>query len=132
MLSGAVKYDIYLVSDPNGFWHSSGTWLLKRPVVLFEEKEKYVMTDLQLNHLPNLPQRETIIDVASNLWAQPSIIALWVGGSLASGVGDRFSDVDFRVEAIVLQGWQAFLTGEYPSALLLDTEADTGPDAKVD
>jgi hypothetical protein len=55
------------------------------------------MTDLHLNHLPNLPQRETIVEVASNLWAHASIIALWVGGSLASGAGDRFSDVDFRV-----------------------------------
>jgi len=55
------------------------------------------MTDLHLNHLPNLPQRETIVEVASNLWAQASIIALWVGGSLASGAGDRLSDVDFRV-----------------------------------
>lgn len=91
------------------------------------------MTDLHLSNLPNLPQRETIVEVASNLWAEASVVALWVGGSLASGAGDRFSDIDFRqtvsqlgrrlaqrydfaypsaLEATALQGWQAFLAGQ--------------------
>ena len=56
-----------------------------------------MMTDLDLSNLPNLPQRETIVEVASNLWTDTRVVALWVGGSLASGAGDRFSDVDFRV-----------------------------------
>ncbi|TMD70244.1 MAG: hypothetical protein E6I91_00355 [Chloroflexi bacterium] len=56
-----------------------------------------MIIDLQLSNLPNLPQRETIVEVASNLWAHAEVVALWVGGSLASGAGDRFSDVDFRV-----------------------------------
>jgi hypothetical protein len=55
------------------------------------------MSALQLDHLPSLPQRETIRAVASNLWPDARVVALWIGGSLASGAGDRWSDVDFRV-----------------------------------
>jgi len=58
------------------------------------------MTELQLSSLPNLPQRETIVEVASNLWQDVGVVALWVGGSLASGAGDHFSDVDFRVAVV--------------------------------
>ncbi len=55
------------------------------------------MPELQFNHLPNLPQRETIREVAANLWPHAEVLALWIGGSLASGAGDLLSDVDFRV-----------------------------------
>jgi len=55
------------------------------------------MPELELSHLPDLPQRETIVGVASNLWPDASVVALWIGGSLASGAGDRWSDVDFRI-----------------------------------
>jgi hypothetical protein len=47
--------------------------------------------------LPDLPQRATIVEVASRLWADDTVVALWVGGSLARGAGDQYSDVDFRV-----------------------------------
>ena len=55
------------------------------------------MPELQLDHLPSLPQRETIRAVASRLWPDARVVALWIGGSLASGAGDRWSDVDFRL-----------------------------------
>jgi hypothetical protein len=55
------------------------------------------MEALDLRHLPDLPQQKTIREVATALWQQQEVIALWLGGSLACGVGDVFSDIDFRV-----------------------------------
>lgn len=55
------------------------------------------MAELQLDRLTALPQRETIREVASHLWPDAGVVALWIGGSLAGGAGDRWSDVDFRV-----------------------------------
>jgi len=55
------------------------------------------MIELQLSNLPDLPQRASIVEAASNIWPEAGVVALWVGGSLARGAGDRFSDVDFRV-----------------------------------
>jgi hypothetical protein len=61
------------------------------------KEETLMIRELQLNKLPDLPQRETIEEAASNLWQDAGVVALWVGGSLASGKGDLLSDVDFRV-----------------------------------
>ena len=36
------------------------------------------------------------MEAASNIWPEAGVVALWVGGSLARGAGDIFSDVDFR------------------------------------
>ncbi|GCE08898.1 hypothetical protein [Dictyobacter aurantiacus] len=55
------------------------------------------MQSLSLDALPDLPQCATIVQVASTLWERDDVLALWVGGSLASGTGDVMSDVDFRV-----------------------------------
>lgn len=55
-----------------------------------------MITELQLNKLPDLPQREIVVEAASYLWQDAGVVALWVGGSLASGKGDLLSDVDFR------------------------------------
>jgi hypothetical protein len=55
------------------------------------------MPALQFSQLPNLPQCETIREVASNLWPRAEVVALWIGGSLASRKADALSDVDFRV-----------------------------------
>lgn len=55
------------------------------------------MNDLHLDVLPNLPQRATIIEAASQIWNDEEVVAIWVGGSLARGAGDIYSDVDFRV-----------------------------------
>jgi len=55
------------------------------------------MADLDLSALPDLPQRPLLMELAHDLWADPSVAALWLGGSLARGKGDAHSDVDLRV-----------------------------------
>ncbi|HLW01425.1 MAG TPA: hypothetical protein VKT82_22405 [Ktedonobacterales bacterium] len=55
------------------------------------------MPELDVSRLPDLPQCDTIRAVASYLWQDARVVALWVGGSLASGAGDLLSDADFRV-----------------------------------
>ena len=44
-----------------------------------------------------LPQKKFLIHAVERLWEDPSIVAVWLGGSLARGQGDRNSDVDLRV-----------------------------------
>jgi hypothetical protein len=76
--------------------------------VIVVRRETLVMAELQLSSLPNLPPREAIAEVASNLWQEVGVDALSVGGSLASGAGGHLSDVDFR--AVVpdqLARWKA-------------------------
>ncbi len=65
--------------------------------IIVEGKERLAMTELQLSNLPDLPQRASIVEAASNIWPEAGVVALWLGGSLARGAGDLFSDVDFRV-----------------------------------
>lgn len=55
------------------------------------------MDSLALDLLPPLPQRDTIIELAPRLWDDKRVIAIWIGGSLARGAGDRYSDIDLRV-----------------------------------
>jgi hypothetical protein len=55
------------------------------------------MTSLDLSALPDLPQRPLLTELARDLWTDPSIAALWLGGSLARGTGDAHSDIDLRV-----------------------------------
>jgi hypothetical protein len=55
------------------------------------------MNGLNLDALPDLPQRPLLAELARDLWDDPSVAALWLGGSLARGVGDAHSDVDLRV-----------------------------------
>ena len=43
------------------------------------------------------PHAELIRKMAGLCYADESIQAIWVGGSLAAGHGDHFSDVDFRI-----------------------------------
>jgi predicted nucleotidyltransferase len=50
-----------------------------------------------ISHLPDLPQSEILEAIATELWAATEIRAIWLGGSLARGGGDRFSDIDLRL-----------------------------------
>lgn len=50
-----------------------------------------------LAFLDHLPQHARLALVLDDLWADPTVVALWLGGSLARGAGDAFSDVDLRV-----------------------------------
>jgi hypothetical protein len=46
-----------------------------------------------------MPQTRTISALALPLWADERVVALWLGGSLARGDGDEYSDIDLRVAA---------------------------------
>jgi hypothetical protein len=39
---------------------------------------------LNLELIPNLPQKPFLVHVAERLWEYPSVVAVWLGGSLAS------------------------------------------------
>lgn len=65
------------------------------------------MTDIHLGSLEHGPHANLIRDMATRCLADDSIQAIWVGGSLASGTGDAYSDVDWRiaVEPGNLESW---------------------------
>lgn len=52
---------------------------------------------LNLSAIPQFPQTELLRRVAADLWQNPQVAAIWLGGSLSRGAGDRHSDVDLRV-----------------------------------
>jgi len=53
--------------------------------------------NLAFEKLPNLPQVVTLKRLATCLWAEHDVVALWLGGSFACGKADEYSDVDLRV-----------------------------------
>src|SRR5689334_15779308 len=53
--------------------------------------------ELHLTDLPDLPQRGSIEKAARSIWEREDVVAIWVGGSLARGAGDIYSDIDLRV-----------------------------------
>lgn len=55
------------------------------------------MNQLDFSGLPNLPQCDFLRKLATDLWEDSTVLALWLGGSLARGAGDADSDVDLRV-----------------------------------
>jgi nucleotidyltransferase-like protein len=73
--------------------------------------------DLDLGVLPQMAQTRTISQLAPAIWADERVVALWLGGSLARGEGDDYSDIDVRVavDPADLEAWRA-----------LDTQALTG------
>jgi hypothetical protein len=64
---------------------------------------------LDLADLPPLPQVETIALLCPRLWADGRVRAIWLGGSLASGAGDRYGDIDLRIAVAPddLAAWEA-------------------------
>ncbi len=56
-----------------------------------------MIKDLDLGILENGPHAKLIRDLADKCYADSTIEAIWVGGSLAAGTGDFYSDVDFRI-----------------------------------
>jgi hypothetical protein len=67
-----------------------------------------IKSALLLNLLPELPQCRHLSQLAPLLWRQEGVIALWVGGSLAHGNADLYSDIDLRmaVKPDTLPGWK--------------------------
>ncbi len=65
------------------------------------------MSDIELGALAHGPHAELIRAVAAKCYADERIQAIWVGGSLAAGTGDAWSDVDFRiaVEPAEVERW---------------------------
>lgn len=65
--------------------------------------------DLDLTRLPALPQSATIAELAPRVWRTAGVVAVWLGGSLANGTGDRYSDIDLRVAVgpDMLTQWEA-------------------------
>ena len=63
---------------------------------------------LRLDNLPPLPQSRVIESLAPRLWQDDDVIAIWLGGSLAAGTGDPYSDIDLRVAVAqdALTGWE--------------------------
>lgn len=55
------------------------------------------MEDIDLGRLANGPHASLIREMARMCYADASIQAIWVGGSLAAGLGDAYSDIDFRI-----------------------------------
>lgn len=56
--------------------------------------------ELRLDSLPALPQARTIAMIAPRVWQDERVVALWLGGSLAAGTGDAYSDIDLRVAVL--------------------------------
>lgn len=72
-----------------------------------------MMTEtFDLAFLNHLPQRKRLALLLGDLWADPTVVALWLGGSLARGAGDAYSDVDLRVAVTPV----AFSETEMPPA----------------
>lgn len=65
------------------------------------------MTDIDLGLLAHGPHADLIRAMAELCYADSNVQAIWVGGSLAAGTGDIYSDVDFRiaVEPGQLDSW---------------------------
>ncbi len=55
------------------------------------------MTNTDLGPLANGPHANLIRDIARKCYEDGTVQAIWVGGSLAAGTGDVYSDVDFRI-----------------------------------
>jgi hypothetical protein len=55
------------------------------------------MREIELGQLEYGPHAMLVRDIASRCAADSSIEAVWVGGSLAAGNGDEYSDVDLRI-----------------------------------
>lgn len=53
--------------------------------------------ELLLDDLPPLPQSRAIRFLAPRLWQHERVAAIWLGGSLAAGTGDPYSDIDLRI-----------------------------------
>jgi hypothetical protein len=63
---------------------------------------------LNFDGLPSLPQTSFLKEVVTRVWQHPEVMAVWLGGSLARGHGDSYSDIDLRVavETAQISKWE--------------------------
>ncbi len=52
---------------------------------------------LNFTYLPAIPQAAPLREIAPRLWARDDVLAVWLGGSLARGGWDAYSDVDLFI-----------------------------------
>jgi hypothetical protein len=66
------------------------------------------MQHLDLDSLPPLPQIPFLKEVVTKIWHHSDVVAVWLGGSLARGHGDPYSDIDLRVavETTSISKWE--------------------------
>jgi hypothetical protein len=69
--------------------------------------------ELDLARLPALPQSDTVAWLAPRVWRTPGVLGIWLGGSLASGHGDQYSDIDLRA-AVASNDLYAWATLDLP------------------
>lgn len=55
-----------------------------------------------------LPQLKPLIEMTPKLWEYPEVVAVWIGGSIARGNADCYSDVDLRIAVVpeALEDWR--------------------------
>lgn len=77
------------------------------------------------------PHEDLIRDMTRKCFADERVQAIWVGGSLAAGHGDMFSDVDFRIavepgqlDDWVEPNWEQYLPLSPSGGVLMRFEAD--------
>ena len=73
------------------------------------DTQPHSQPDLRLEALPPLPQSQTVRDIAPRLWQDERVVAIWLGGSLAAGSADQYSDIDMRLAVAPsdITGWEA-------------------------
>ena len=69
---------------------------------------------LDFTFLPDLPQVETLKQVAPAIWSNEEVRALWVEGSFGQGTADRYSDVDLRL-AVPAERFRKWETPDFPA-----------------
>jgi predicted nucleotidyltransferase len=80
----------------------------------------------------NLPQVLFLRELAADLWANPNVMALWLGGSFAHGVADAHSDVDLRVcvqPSVFSQTQMPAGTEQFAASLVVQTRRAFGEEA---
>jgi hypothetical protein len=58
------------------------------------------MSEVDMGVLASGPHADLIRELAGRCIADHDVQAVWVGGSLAAGTGDAYSDVDFRIAVL--------------------------------
>jgi hypothetical protein len=84
------------------------TLVLLMVTFLFHKGRGDLMSELHIEVLPGTPLCSRLAVFLTILWQQPGVLALWIGGSIAHGNADPYSDVDLRVavKPDTLAQWQ--------------------------
>ena len=66
------------------------------------------MGALQFDGLKSSAHDSVLREMAQRIWKRDDVVGIWVGGSIARGNADRYSDIDLRVavKAAALSAWE--------------------------